>query len=532
MIEKLKTICGRIQSPREVLTARVLGGMSRLLCLSHCREGGMHRMDMENLSESAKRLVKSMSLFTGEERCNTVDDELADLCDCDDEDTCLNTIAYYRFASIDSGATPYIGEALRALVGKWLYGLLSNKIHSVILETLKMTTRLSALKVYLKLGDTVKTNSILTLDSFIPDPNAFNSKPASIESSKCNFSDWIPPIYSRGAICSIALKAFECLCVLSTQHANAYAHVFTCQERIMEKIFCYLFGSWNEEEWKAIFPGSKFFGANCSDIYSSGGANFQRMIDGQYCEEKSIQKMIKKFQTCAVMFIRSWLEKQTNESISRCLKRDVMRRIAFLLCDSDNDKMKLEAAKVLLNGWACSSSDARIRPLQVNVYEEDARNYSCLSQSLCRELKAMLAEACEEEGVIDMMNARFADIFTEDIVKAKKHEQIKRRMNAKCDPNICPVCALLSNAEINNKEMGKEDEKEKEKKVIYPKNPFIQFLNLKFQGEELFAFLKNCLDVGEMSSNDYSMFQYNWANYYFANDEDVEVFKEPEDEDE
>ncbi|KAH7820049.1 uncharacterized protein MONOS_7576 [Monocercomonoides exilis] len=535
MIEKLKNICGTIQSPREELATRVLGGMSRLLCLSSNYEEGMCEMDMENLSESAKRLVKSMSLFTGEERCDTAEDELVDLYDCDDEDICLNTIAYYRFISIDSGATPYIGEALCALVGKWLHGLLSKKIHSVIIETLKMTTKLSALKVYLKLGDTVKTSSILTLDSFVPDPNAFNFKPGSIESSKCNFSDWIPPIYSRGAICSIALKAFECLCMLSTQHVNAYAHIFTCQERIMEKVFCYLFGSWTEEEWKAIFPGSKFFGANCSDIYSSGGANFQRMIDGLFCEEKSIQKMIKKFQICAVMFIRCWLEKQTNESISRCMRGDIMRRIAFLLCDSDNDKMKLEASKALLNGWACLSSSARIRPLHVNVYREDARNYSCLPQSLRRELKAILAEACEEEGVIDMLNAHFAHNLSEDIVTAQKDERIRRRLNAKCDPNICPVCALFADADLDYNEMGREDKKENEKRVKDTKAQFDDNLESKFKGEELFAFLKDCLDACEMSSNEYSKirFNYSWSNYYYVNDEDVEeVYEESENEDE
>eukprot|EP00770_Monocercomonoides_exilis_P005921 MONOS_5893.1-p1 / transcript=MONOS_5893.1 / gene=MONOS_5893 / organism=Monocercomonoides_exilis_PA203 / gene_product=unspecified product / transcript_product=unspecified product / location=Mono_scaffold00177:88993-90929(+) / protein_length=595 / sequence_SO=supercontig / SO=protein_coding / is_pseudo=false len=536
IINKLKDSFGAIESPREVLTARVLGEISQILCLSGDLEEEEYEMDMGNLSEPAKRLAKSISLFSGEERYETIDEELVALGECDDEDICLNTIAYYRYLSVDNGATPFIGECTCVLVGKWLYYLLSNSIHSVIVEALKMTKKLSSLRVYLKLGNTVKTNTILTLDSFIPDPNAFNSRQASVGLPKCNSSDWIPPVCSRGAICCMALQAFECLCRLSADHVLAFAHILTCQNRIVEKVFCYLFGSWTEEEWKAIFPGSRFLDASCPDIYSSGGANFQHMIDGLYCEEQSVQKMISKFQMCAIMFIRCWLAKQAYESITRCMKRDVMRRIASLFCDTTNDKLKLEAAKALLDGWVCVSSMARIRPLQVNVGKEEVRNYTCLPRSLRGELKAMLAEACEEEGVIDMLNAHLTPSLSEDAVKAKKDERIRRRLKAKCDPSICPVCAMHADADVNYNEMGREAGREKEMKVKDTEEQFNGLLDSTVKKEEkYFELLKKCLNAGGISSNDHSKLQYNqdWVNYYYVNDEDVvDGYVESENEEE
>ncbi|KAH7831233.1 uncharacterized protein MONOS_16746 [Monocercomonoides exilis] len=478
-------------------------------------------MRMRKLSKPAKRLAKSISLFSEEERYEDIDYELGHLCEQDDEDICLNTIAYYRYQTVKYGGTPIIGEERHAFVGNWLFNLLSNKYHSVVIETIKMTKKLSSLRVYLIFGKTVKKNNILALDSFLPDPNAFNSKQASAGLPKCNSSDWIPPVYSRGAICCMAFQAFECLCRLSAKHIYAFVHILTCQDRIVEKVFCYLFGSWTEEEWKAIFPGSRFLDASCPDIYSSGGANFQHMIDGLYCEEQSVQKMISKFQMCAIMFIRCFLVKQTYESITRCMKRDVMRRIASLFCDTTNDKLRLEAAKALLDGWVCVSLEAQIRPLREDVDEEDIENYSCLPQPLRGELKAMLAEACEEEGVIDTLNAHLAPNLSEDVVKAKKDERIRRRLKAKCDPSICPVCAMYADADINYNEMGREDKKEKEKRVKDTEVQFHDLLDSTVKEEEkYFGLLKKCMNAGEMSSNVYSkiLFGDDWASYYYIDD--------------
>eukprot|EP00770_Monocercomonoides_exilis_P004187 MONOS_4168.1-p1 / transcript=MONOS_4168.1 / gene=MONOS_4168 / organism=Monocercomonoides_exilis_PA203 / gene_product=unspecified product / transcript_product=unspecified product / location=Mono_scaffold00107:25946-27897(+) / protein_length=600 / sequence_SO=supercontig / SO=protein_coding / is_pseudo=false len=535
MIEKLIDNCGNFQSPREVLTARVLGGISRILCLSYDFDEEEYEMDMGNLSEPAKRLAKSIPLFSGEERYKTIDDELVALGECDDEDICLNTIAYYRYLSIDNGCTPVIGEYSCALIGKWLYSLLSHSIHSVIIETLKTVKKLSSLKVYLKLGKTVKTNNVLTLDSFIPNPNASNTKQASVGSSKFNSSDWVPPVYSHGAICSVALKAFHCLCRLSAKHVSAFAHILTCQDRIVEKVFFYLFGSWTEEEWKAIFPGSRFLEESCCDIYSSGGANFQHMIDGQYCEELSVRKMISKFQMCAIMFIRCWFVRQSYEAVNRCMKRDVMRRIASLLCYSDSDKMKLEAAKALLNGWACLSSNAHMRKLTVKKRIVFLEYSECLSHPLRKELIAKLAEACEEEGVIDMLNAHLTPNLSADVVKAKKDERIKRRLNAKCDPSICPVCAMFVDADINYNEIGREDEKEREKKVIYLKTQFQDLLDSKVKGKEYFELLNKCINAGDMSSNEYSQleYQYDWVSSFIddkTNDQCCEDSESEEDD--
>ncbi|KAH7824895.1 uncharacterized protein MONOS_9097 [Monocercomonoides exilis] len=540
--KKLEQRSAKFGSPCEVLAARVLVGMGTNFCPRNLNAEHFQK-EKGNISESAMRLANFISMQSSDERIFSIEDELAHLNECDDEDICLNTISFYKNATVNYGATPFIGEYANALIGKWLHGLLSNSIHSVIVEALKMVKKLSSLKVYMKFGKAVQTNNILTLNSFIPDPSAFNSAQASIGSSTCNSPEWIPPVYSRGAVCSIALKAFECLCRLSADHVSAFAHVFTCQDRIVEKALCYLFGSWSEDEWKAIFPGSRFLDGGCTDIYSSGCANFQHMIDGLYCEEKSIEKMISKFQLCTVTLIKIGLVKQSSETIVRCMRGDVMRRIASLLCNTTNEKLRVVAAKTLLDGWACLSSSAHIRPIEVRVREVYPKSYECLPEQLRGELKVILADACEEEGVIDVLHSHFVPLLSGNVLRAEKEERMRKRLDAKCDPKLCPVCGMYPNDggdgddDAAAREREEDSEREKNVKVKEKANePQVNgILELEVEEETCFTQLVQCLDAGEMSSNEYSQYEYQYdpIGYWYVDDEDVEnAYVESENEEE
>lgn len=269
----------------------------------------------------------------------------------------------------------------------------------------------------------------------------------------------------------------------------------------MENVLSYLDSSWTEDEWKATFAWSEFFGTDCIDIYSSGGANFQKMEDGLFCEEENIKQMISKFQTADVIFVGFWLSKQVYEVITRIAKKDLLRQIASLMCNATRDKLRSESMATLLYPYASLSSSAKVRQLHRN--KSNGQNCKieenkCLPQPLRGKLLAVLVEACEEEGVIDFAYAQIAPVTSEHArsFEAKESEKIRRRLKAKCDPKICPVCALLESSDTEDdgtdpdtepdSEEDEEDEKKKKEeasmkhfnernKMMYYKNDSSQF---------------------------------------------------------
>ncbi|KAH7831328.1 uncharacterized protein MONOS_8307 [Monocercomonoides exilis] len=551
--QKLENDCGSFLKPIELVAARVLGHISRILCFGGGDEENELPLYADNLSESTKLLVKSIPYFSSEDRYETIENELSALGKCNDEDICTFTTACIRPYSVDCGATPLIGCETPAKIWKWLNGYLSNSNISVIADALQLAKSFYSLEIKLKLGKDVKTNNLLAVDSFLPFPYHFISLKSPFEATNCDSSDWIPPAYHRGPICSVAIKAFRCLGRFAESCESVYIQLFTLHDGIVEKVLSYLDSSWTEDEWKAIFTGSKFFGADCIDIYSSGGANFQKMADGLFCEEESIKQMISKFQTAAVKCVGFWLSKQVYEVITRITKKDLLRQIASLMCNATRDKLRSESMATLLYAYASLSSGANVRPLHRNKSNEQNFNREenkCLPQPLRGKLLAVLAEACEEEGVIDFAYAQIAPVTSEHArsFEAKESEKIRRRLKAKCDPKICPVCALLesSDAEDDGTEPdtepdSEEDEEEKEEKkdinkhrYKYNNNHIDEGINTKAieKEKEWKKVLFECLNRGEMSANDFSKFIYSnyEVNVSFVNEAEESEGEEEEEE--
>ncbi|KAH7816821.1 uncharacterized protein MONOS_1593 [Monocercomonoides exilis] len=383
------------------------------------------------------------------------------------------------------------------------------------MEALEIAEKLSSFKISMKLNNDVDENSLLTIDSFIPVPNPNDSSQTFPEPPNGNSSCWTPPVYLHGPVCSIAIKAFECLQSLASYQRKAFDYLFQNMDNVVQKALGYLLGNWTEDDWKAIFSGSKFFDASCDDIYSSGEANFQQMADGLFCEEESIKAMITKFQLCAVKCVSSWLERQTRESITRCTERDVMRRIASLLCETTNDQLKLSASDALIGGWARSFPAARTQSLFRKAMGYDTMGDKCLPQPFRGELTAMMNDVCEEEGVIDVLHARIAPFFTDRKLKAKNEEQIKRRLCTKCDPRICMVCAMFENKDqekVEAEQLVKDEKEEKEEEEEEEEDAasYYEFKEREMKSiDESYEQLFDCISAGGMSLNEYAKYQYN-----------------------
>ncbi|KAH7818226.1 uncharacterized protein MONOS_11961 [Monocercomonoides exilis] len=158
--KKLKEVCGNLDKPIELLAARVLGYSIRIVCFDGDLTENDFSKDIARLSKPAQHLAMSIPFFHTESMYDIIEDELAELGKCKDEDICLLTLAYLRAVTIDYGATPYIGEYEPAKIGEWLYGLLSNSIPSVIMEALEIVKELSTLKIILDLSDGSNYNSL------------------------------------------------------------------------------------------------------------------------------------------------------------------------------------------------------------------------------------------------------------------------------------------------------------------------------------------------------------------------------------
>ncbi|KAH7826261.1 uncharacterized protein MONOS_5342 [Monocercomonoides exilis] len=513
-LEKLQESCKYFCGPVELMKLRVIGYMSRISCLGiYFEECGIPAF-VEKLPDPAKLIAKSIPEYSSMDRAKKIEKELFHLGECDDEDICMFTMAYYRFLSVDNGATPIIGGYRLAYVWKWMNSLLSNRIPSVIIEALQIIRRLSSLRVRMKFENDIKTNSLLTLNSFVPLP-ALNESSQMAHSllNPCS-SDWIPRVFARGSICSIAILAFECLQKLSSNHLEAFNYLLS-QNRIMEKVMSYLLGNWSEDERKAIFPGSKFLGANCADVFSSGGVNFQQMSDGLYCEEESFQKMIARFQLCAVLIVKNWLARQLSDSINGVMKRNVMGKIASLLCCTANEHLRLEATKAIISGWSAISINAHIRPICKKRGEEVIHSYKCLDEPVRKELKEMLMEVCEEEGVIDSLLAHIAPEVSKHTLKAKKEQRMKNRLKAKCDRNLCPVCQMFTDSELDDEKQETEsnvDFEEETNEKVENANEIINEIPInvvKKHDEEYYATLLECLNARGQSANEFAKLAFN-----------------------
>ncbi|KAH7828178.1 uncharacterized protein MONOS_5557 [Monocercomonoides exilis] len=404
-MKKLKTICGKFQKPVELLAARTLGHVSRMICFNRDSSSDEMSVDDENLPEQEMHLVKSIPCFFMDDKSYTAEDELAHLGECDDEDICLFTTAIFRRFTINCESTPFFGSEDPDIIGKWLHGLLSNAIHSVVLDSLDMLSDYFNSKIILDCGKDANANSLLAIDSFISAPNPSGFLQHSQAQLNIYPSGWMPPVYSKGPVCSIALRAFQCLCRATSEQHGAFVQLLTSQKRIVKKVKSYLFGSWTEENWKALFPGSKFCDDNDDkpNAFSSGRANFQRMEDGLFCEEESIKEMILRFREVSMKCFRMWLSIPILKGITKFIKRDLIERIAFLLCETASDMLRGEAAKALLNVWAALSSNAHIISHLKRIYVYDFKRYSCISQPLRGRLNAMLVEVLEEEDVMDVL---------------------------------------------------------------------------------------------------------------------------------
>eukprot|EP00770_Monocercomonoides_exilis_P005370 MONOS_5342.1-p1 / transcript=MONOS_5342.1 / gene=MONOS_5342 / organism=Monocercomonoides_exilis_PA203 / gene_product=unspecified product / transcript_product=unspecified product / location=Mono_scaffold00154:43976-45962(-) / protein_length=542 / sequence_SO=supercontig / SO=protein_coding / is_pseudo=false len=436
-LEKLQESCKYFCGPVELMKLRVIGYMSRISCLGiYFEECGIPAF-VEKLPDPAKLIAKSIPEYSSMDRAKKIEKELFHLGECDDEDICMFTMAYYRFLSVDNGATPIIGGYRLAYVWKWMNSLLSNRIPSVIIEALQIIRRLSSLRVRMN------------------------------------------------------------------------------QNRIMEKVMSYLLGNWSEDERKAIFPGSKFLGANCADVFSSGGVNFQQMSDGLYCEEESFQKMIARFQLCAVLIVKNWLARQLSDSINGVMKRNVMGKIASLLCCTANEHLRLEATKAIISGWSAISINAHIRPICKKRGEEVIHSYKCLDEPVRKELKEMLMEVCEEEGVIDSLLAHIAPEVSKHTLKAKKEQRMKNRLKAKCDRNLCPVCQMFTDSELDDEKQETEsnvDFEEETNEKVENANEIINEIPInvvKKHDEEYYATLLECLNARGQSANEFAKLAFN-----------------------
>ncbi|KAH7823403.1 uncharacterized protein MONOS_4690 [Monocercomonoides exilis] len=525
-MKELKTICGRFQKPIELLAARTLGHVTRIVCFYIGSLSDEVSVDAENLPESTKRLIKSIPCFCEVNKSFTIEDELDHLGECEDEDICLYTIAIFRSMTINCGCTPLIGCEKPDKIGKWLHGLLSNGIHSVILDALDLLRIYFSYNIILDCGEDANTNSLLAIDSFAPAPNLLGIPQQSQSPHSSSSSGWVPPVYSKGPVCSIALSAFQCLCSITREQHRAFVQLLTSEEIIVEKVKSYLFGSWAEESWKAIFRGSKF---NDDDervnIYSTSGANFQQMVDGLFCEEKSVQEMMMSFRETAVKCFGRWLSVPISQSIQKFFKRDLLSQIAFLLCEATSDTLRDEAAKALLNAWAILSSNAHIVPHLKRIYKYDLKRYACLSQQSRGRLSAMLADACEEEGVMDVLLGHIARNEYDERREVKKEEQIKARMKAKCDLKICPVCAMYAEANTNREEEEEEEAFGMNRSSDVNKDPD-DFQLWKRNVEVYLKPLAECLDASRMSSNEYTKMLFESDDFFYFWGEETDCSQE------
>ncbi|KAH7829510.1 uncharacterized protein MONOS_3696 [Monocercomonoides exilis] len=266
-------------------------------------------------------------------------------------------------------------------------------------------------------------------------------------------------------------------------------------------------------------------------MFSSGGANFQQMDNGLYCEEKSAKEMILHFREIVVKCFRIWISIPISLGITKFIKRDVLGRIAFLLCETASDTTREEAEKALSSAWANLSSNAHIVPHLKRIDEYDLKQHDCLPQPLRESLTRMLMEVCEEEGVIDILWGHITLFDSKDHLDAESEKRMKDRMKANCDLKMCPICAMYSNTNIDQEEKEEEEEEEKEEEEEEIKKEE----ETKEQGEnhntddgkyfespELTSYkecslkpLAECLNAGRISKNAYERMRYNAFNFFY-----------------
>ncbi|KAH7820308.1 uncharacterized protein MONOS_6282 [Monocercomonoides exilis] len=191
--------------------------------------------------------------------------------------------------------------------------------------------------IVLDRDEDASTNSLLAIELFAPAPNPPDILLQSQSTHSNCSSGWVPSVEQHRALMQLLMS----------------------EERIVEKVKSYLFGSWSEESWKAIFGGSKFSDDNDNDeranMYSADGANFQQMADGLFCEEESKQEMMMDCCEIAVKAFGRWPSIPILQGILKFIERDLLSQIAFLLCEAASDTLGDEAAKALLNAWATLS---------------------------------------------------------------------------------------------------------------------------------------------------------------------------------
>ncbi|KAH7820376.1 uncharacterized protein MONOS_6249 [Monocercomonoides exilis] len=224
-------------------------------------------------------------------------------------------------------------------------------------------------------GEYASTDSLLAVDSFAPAPNP----PDILLQSQSPYSNCssglVPPAHSKGPVCSIAFCAFQCLCIIAREQHRALMQLLMSEERIVEKVKSHLFGSWNKESWKEIFRGSIFYDVDDErrNMCSFGGANFQRMADGLFCEEKSSKEMMVGFCEIAAKCFQMWLSVPISQDIQKFIEKCLLNRMGVLLYEEASDTLREEAAKALLNAWATLSSNAHIVSHLQRIYRYDLK---------------------------------------------------------------------------------------------------------------------------------------------------------------
>ncbi|KAH7824219.1 uncharacterized protein MONOS_13034 [Monocercomonoides exilis] len=109
------------------------------------------------------------------------------------------------------------------------------------------------------------------------------------------------------------------------------------------------------------------------------------MVDGLFCEEKSMQEMILSFRETAVKCFGRWMSVPISQGIQKFIERDLLSRMTVLLFDAASDALRDESAKALLNAWAILSSNALIVSHLKRIYKYYLKRYVCLRNS-CAEV--------------------------------------------------------------------------------------------------------------------------------------------------